>query len=294
MYSDSHKLKKIKNTLIIFQIYHRNIKTFYYICGVKVFLAMSSFIKLPRDLFKSEHWQEKRVFSKAEAYIDLLSFAPYKDEDETRKGEFILSRRNMELRWLWSGTKVTNFINELIKSRILFFKKGKNEGVYSFVEYEDYKTNEAKPTEKKIILLAEIQNISEYAKNFPQNKKYLLLVYYFWRLWKKHNENNSTYKNARIDKWYKDIELLIDKDGQDVKRMIAILKFFEKCAKYEAGYDTFWFETIKSVGAFRKVDRDEVYYIDKIADVVNKKIQSSEDFLRLVNQSVKTFNELEL
>ena len=255
---------------------------------------MSSFIKLPRDLFKSEHWQEKRVFSKAEAYIDLLSFAPYKDEDDTRKAEFILSRRNMELRWLWSGTKVTNFINELIKSRILFFKKGKNEGVYSFVEYEDYKTNEAKPTEKKIILLAEIQNISEYAKNFPQNKKYLLLVYYFWRLWRKHNENNSTYKNARIDKWYKDIELLIEKDGQDVKRMIAILKFFEKCAKYEAGYDTFWFETIKSVGAFRKVDRDEVYYIDKIADVVNKKIQSSEDFLRLVNKSVKTFNELEL
>ena len=76
---------------------------------------MSSFIKLPREIFKSEYWQEKRVFSKAEAYIDLLSFAPYKDEDNLRKAEFILSRRNMELRWLWSGTKVTNFINELIK-----------------------------------------------------------------------------------------------------------------------------------------------------------------------------------
>ena len=42
------------------------------------------------------------------------------------------------------------------------------------------------------------------------------------------------------------------------------------------------------------MDKDEVYYIDKIADIVNKKIQSSEDFLRLVNQSVKKFNELEL
>ena len=88
--------------------------------------------------------------------------------------------------------------------------------------------------------------------------------------------------------------MLIDRDGRKVERLIGILKFFEKCAKNEAGYDTFWFETIKSVGAFRKVDKDEVYYIDKIADIVNKKIQSSEDFLRLVNQSVKKFNELEL
>ena len=62
----------------------------------------------------------------------------------------------------------------------------------------------------------------------------------------------------------------------------------------EAGYDTFWFETIKSVGAFRKVDKEEVYYIDKISDTVNKKIQSSEDFLRLVKTSVKKFTELEL
>ena len=122
----------------------------------------------------------------------------------------------------------------------------------------------------------------------------MLIAHSFWKLWRKHNENNTTYKNAKIEKWYKDIELLIDRDGQKVERLIGILKFFEKCAKNEAGYDTFWFETIKSVGAFRKVDKDEVYYIDKIADIVNKKIQSSEDFLRLVNQSVKKFNELEL
>ena len=254
---------------------------------------MSSFIKLNRDFFSTEHWKEKRVFSKAEAYIDLLRIAPYKEENGLRKGEFKLPRREMESRWLWSGTKISNYLKELSEKDAIFVKNTGKNIVYSFVRYEDY-VNEAKPKEKVIENFTEIEDISEFLNTFPKNKKYMLIAHSFWKLWRKHNENNSTYKNARIDKWYKDIELLIEKDGQDVKRMIAILKFFEKCAKYETGYDTFWFETIKSVGAFRKIDRDEVYYIDKIADVVNKKIQSSDDFLRLVNQSVKTFNELEL
>ena len=254
---------------------------------------MSSFIKLNRDFFSTEHWKEKRVFSKAEAYIDLLRIAPYKEENGLRKGEFILPRREMESRWLWSGTKITNYLKELSEKDAIFVKNiGKNI-VYSFIRYEDY-VNDAKPKEKVIENFTEIEDISEFLSSFSKNKKYMLIAHSFWKLWRKHNENNTTYKNAKIEKWYKDIELLIDRDGQKVERLIGILKFFEKCAKNEAGYDTFWFETIKSVGAFRKVDKDEVYYIDKIADIVNKKIQSSEDFLRLVNQSVKKFNELKL
>ena len=254
---------------------------------------MSSFIKLNRDFFSTEHWKEKRVFSKAEAYIDLLRIAPYKEENGLRKGEFILPRREMESRWLWSGTKISNYLKELSEKDIIFVKNTGKNIVYSFVRYEDY-VNEAKPKEKVIENFTEIEDISEFLSTFSKNKKYMLIAHSFWKLWRKHNENNTTYKNAKIEKWYKDIELLIDRDGQKVERLIGILKFFEKCAKNEAGYDTFWFETIKSVGAFRKVDKDEVYHIDKIADIVNKKIQSSEDFLRLVNQSVKKFTELEL
>ena len=222
-----------------------------------------------------------------------MRIAPYKEENGLRKGEFILPRREMESRWLWSGTKISNYLKELSEKDIIFVKNTGKNIVYSFVRYEDY-VNEAKPTEKLIENFTEIEDISEFLTTFSKNKKYMLIAHSFWKLWRKHNENNTTYKNAKIEKWYKDIELLIDRDGQKVERLIGILKFFEKCAKNEAGYDTFWFETIKSVGAFRKVDKDEVYYIDKIADIVNKKIQSSEDFLRLVNQSVKKFNELEL
>ena len=222
-----------------------------------------------------------------------MRIAPYKEENVLRKGEFILPRREMESRWLWSGTKISNYLKELSEKDIIFVKNTGKNIVYSFVRYEDY-VNEAKPKEKVIENFTEIEDISEFLSTFSKNKKYMLIAHSFWKLWRKHNENNTTYKNAKIEKWYKDIELLIDRDGQKVERLIGILKFFEKCAKNEAGYDTFWFETIKSVGAFRKVDKDEVYYIDKIADIVNKKIQSSEDFLRLVNQSVKKFNELEL
>ena len=254
---------------------------------------MSSFIKLNRDFFSTEHWKEKRVFSKAEAYIDLLRIAPYREENGLRKGEFKLPRREMESRWLWSGTKISNFLKELNEKDAIFVKNSEKTVTYSFIRYDDY-GNEAKPKEKVIENFTDIEDISEFLNTFHKNKKYMLIAHSFWKLWRKYNENNTTYKNAKIEKWYKDVELLIERDGQKIERLIAILKFFEKCAKEEAGYDTFWFETIKSVGAFRKVDKEEVYYIDKISDIVNKKLQSSEDFLRLVKTSVKKFNELEL
>jgi nucleoside 2-deoxyribosyltransferase len=84
-----------------------------------------------------------------------------------------------------------------------------------------------------------------------------------------------------------------------MKENISNEKLNEQYCKADVSNSTFyeygfWFETIKSVGAFRKVDKEEVYYIDKISDIVNKKLQSSEDFLRLVKTSVKKFNELEL
>ena len=110
---------------------------------------MSSFIKLNRDFFSTEHWKEKRVFSKAEAYIDLLRIAPYKEENGLRKGEFILPRREMESRWLWSGTKISNYLKELSEKDIIFVKNTGKNIVYSFVRYEDY-VNEAKPKEKVI------------------------------------------------------------------------------------------------------------------------------------------------
>ena len=255
---------------------------------------MSTFIKFPREYFDTEAWREKRTFSKTDAFLYLLSLAPFKDEENLRKGEFKISIRKLMIEFNWSSTKLSNFISYLVKIGYLFCRKERNEVIYSTVKYENY-DNVAKPTKVETTqLFTDIKDINAFLTTFSQNKKYLLIAYSFWKLWRKNNENHSTYKIAKIDKWYKDVELLIERDGHSIDRMIAILKYFDKCSKNEAGYDTFWFETIKSVGAFRKVDKGEVFYIDRISDIVNKKLQSSDDFLRLVNTSIKNFKDMNL
>ena len=36
---------------------------------------MAGYLKIPRDLFNSDEWKERRVFGKIEAQVDLLQMA---------------------------------------------------------------------------------------------------------------------------------------------------------------------------------------------------------------------------
>ena len=40
---------------------------------------MAGYLKIPRDLFNSDEWKERRVFGKIEAQVDLLQMAAYVD-----------------------------------------------------------------------------------------------------------------------------------------------------------------------------------------------------------------------
>ena len=77
---------------------------------------MSSFIKLNRDFFSTEHWKEKRVFSKAEAYIDydrpslLLKFA---------KESFISAIESKEKFWLENPIKIIERGEDTEHNRVL-------------------------------------------------------------------------------------------------------------------------------------------------------------------------------
>ena len=50
----------------------------------------------------------------------------------------------MESRWLWSGTKISNFLKELNEKDAIFVKNSETTLTYSFIRYDDY-GNEAKP-----------------------------------------------------------------------------------------------------------------------------------------------------
>lgn len=92
------------------------------------------YIGIFRKFFNEhEFWQEKRKYSKAEAWIDLLRMARWKDEPEKmldKRGAYILgfgdiyiSERFLGTRWLWSTKKVRNFLSYLLEMESITFKK---------------------------------------------------------------------------------------------------------------------------------------------------------------------------
>ena len=62
-----------------------------------------NYVKFPTAFFAKTEWKKPREYSKAEAYLYLLS------------GETDLSLRHLAKQWQWNKTKVDRFINELKK-----------------------------------------------------------------------------------------------------------------------------------------------------------------------------------
>lgn len=93
----------------------------------------NGYIKLYRKFFDGELWQEKRKYSKAEAWIDLIEMARWGEGPETlldKRGSYVLefgdiyvSARYLGVRWEWSKNKVMHFLGHLEKKESILFKK---------------------------------------------------------------------------------------------------------------------------------------------------------------------------
>lgn len=118
---------------------------------------MQGWIKLHRKV--KEHWiyQEKRVFSKFEAWIDLLTRANHKDNKvvlgneliDIKKGELITSIRKLCDEWKWSNTKVISFLNLLQKDEMIVYKSDTKKTVVTIVNYGIYHDSEIEETSQK-------------------------------------------------------------------------------------------------------------------------------------------------
>lgn len=81
------------------------------------------FFSLSRKLFTHWLWTEKRVFSRAEAWIDLIGLARFGHEPdqamirgvliEVSRGQLIHSTRTLAVRWQWSAATVSRFLRLL-------------------------------------------------------------------------------------------------------------------------------------------------------------------------------------
>lgn len=121
----------------------------------------SGFLKLYRTFFDHFLWDEEREFSKAEAWIDLLQTARYKEGRSTEmingqvveweRGELLASVRFLKNRWNWNSTgKVTRFLEMLEKQNMVIKKTEQGVTIISICKYNSYnpiENDDGTPTE---------------------------------------------------------------------------------------------------------------------------------------------------
>jgi hypothetical protein len=116
-----------------------------------VSLSQQGFIKLYRKV--QEHWiyDEKRKFSKFEAWVDMLMMANHKDNKfvlgnelvEVKKGSFITSELKLMERWDWGKAKLRAFLEMLEKDEMIVKKSDRKKTtitICNYCIYHDYET----------------------------------------------------------------------------------------------------------------------------------------------------------
>ncbi|MCY8083251.1 Replication protein O [Bacillus inaquosorum] len=224
---------------------------------------MIGWIKLHRSV--QDHWiyQEKRKFSKYEAWLDLLMMASHKDNKfvlgnelyEVKRGQFISSIRKLGERWSWSNTKVTQFLDLLRKDEMIDFKKDTKKTLITIVNYgvyhdsdEEKKTvieheNDTKATQKHTIKneknVKNEKNINTSRLKYEicdmENAEYLF---------KEIKNNNPDAKKPNLEKWANEFRLIRERDKRTDDQIKYLIKWTQQ--------DDFWKANILSPSSLRK------------------------------------------
>lgn len=194
-------------------------------------MADKGWIALHRNI--RDHWvyQEKRVFSKYEAWLDLLMDANHQNNKflfdgqliEVNRGEFITSVRQLCERWGWSNTKVNRFLKMLEDDQMLIRKSDSKKTVITIVNYDFYQRHESKETTQK-----RQQNDAEASQKHTNNNDKTM----------NNNDNNNNPRNSRKTREYAD-------DDPNKKLAILLLKLIRKNKNIKEPDLNKWANTIR-------------------------------------------------
>ncbi|OQV47758.1 Replication protein O [Bacillus velezensis] len=224
---------------------------------------MIGWIKLHRSV--QDHWiyQEKRKFSKYEAWLDLLMMASHKDNKfvlgnelyDLKRGEFISSIRKLGERWSWSNTKVTQFLDLLKKDEMIDFKKDTKKTLITIVNYgvyhdsdEEKKTviehkNDTKATQKHTI--KNEKNVKNEKNIKPSRLKYEICdMENAEYLFKEIQNNNPDAKKPNLEKWANEFRLIRERDKRTDQQIKYLINWSQQ--------DSFWKTNILSPASLRK------------------------------------------
>ena len=103
-------------------------------------------IKIYRKIREHAFFQEKRIFSRFEAWVDLILQANHKDARvllgneliEVQRGSFITSEVKLMERWKWSKSKVRSFLTLLQDDEMIVKKTDRKKTTLSICNYSLY------------------------------------------------------------------------------------------------------------------------------------------------------------
>lgn len=121
---------------------------------------MEYYIPISRRLFEHPFWCEERVFSRFEAWLDIVQSARFEDTKqlignrfiEVKRGQMLVSLRFLSGRWQWSTKKVNSFLDLLMQDKMIIKETPKETGqtVITICNYDKYNfISQDLETEKK-------------------------------------------------------------------------------------------------------------------------------------------------
>jgi len=107
---------------------------------------MKGFITIDRAFFDHTLWKEKRTYSRAEAWIDLIQRASFttaniivaEKEITIHPGETAISRSYLEPRWGWGNTKIRNYIKLLLAHQMITTRTTKQITILKIEKFNTY------------------------------------------------------------------------------------------------------------------------------------------------------------
>lgn len=206
-------------------------------------------IKLQRRI--QSHWlyQEKRVFSRYEAWLDLLMMANHKENkilidsklETVKPGQIITSIRKLCDRFSWSNTKVNSFLKLLQQDEMIAFKSDTKKTVISIVNYEVYhneeteetsqkhngNTSEAyqKHTNKNVKNVKNVKNKERRKRVYDETSVYYKLAIFFFEQIK---NNNPDHKKPNLQNWSDDIRKMLELDKRTEEQVRYLIQWVQQ------------------------------------------------------------------
>lgn len=114
-------------------------------------------VKLHRQIMEHPFYEEERVFSRHEAWEYLILTANHADKEilidgtlvMVERGSLVTSIRKLTVRWKWSNTKVTQFLDLLERLEMVTKKSDTKKTVITLATYDFYQGGDEEETTQK-------------------------------------------------------------------------------------------------------------------------------------------------